>query len=747
MSVFDDLNFEVNLGLEGRNNGIPMGFNRLNHYIGIRKGMYYLIGGYTGSGKCLAKSTLVLMYDGTYKKVEDIQIDDLLMSLNGESTKVISTCQGTEEMFQISQRRGEPYIVNKSHVLSLKPSGKQLMKIHGETLNISVASFLRLPQWQQDRIYGYKTSVEFNETSLSLDPYILGVWLGDGTTSQPSICTPDIEIVAAINQFAESINNYVSVKDIHRCPIYTITNGNNKKVVKLNENLEEIDIYNSLTEAVLSINRAVTNIYEAIKKNIHCTGYFWKKSKNNSISFYDILKSLNLLDNKHIPFCFSRNSRENRLQLLAGLLDTDGYFSNGKSYEIIQKSEQLANDIMWLSQSLGFYTSIHSKIATMKRADDSVYSCKVFRIQINGDICQIPCRVKRKKAKVNTPNKDNLRSHIEIKSIGKGEYYGFELGGSRLFFLKDFTVTHNTSFLDDCFVLNPYDWYISGLNKTDLKLRIVYRSMERGRVYKMAKWVARKIFLDYGIIISISKLLGWTERMSSDEHDLFLAHKDYIEEMKEVITIIDGPENPIGIANDLKAFALKHGRIEDTGEFTKVYIPNEPNTITIVVLDTMNLLKLTKTLTTKKAAIDKMSDELRYARDFYGFSPVAVSQFNRDISNPVRLKNGDVEPRLEDFKESGQTQDDADVVLALFDPIRYKVLDFSGYDLEKLTDLNGGKYYRSLKLIKNSYGEDDIRIGLGFLGQVGMFRELPRKSDITNDDYDAIINKSYFLAR
>jgi hypothetical protein len=63
---------------------------------------------------------------------------------------------------------------------------------------------------------------------------------------------------------------------------------------------------------------------------------------------------------------------------------------------------------------------------------------------------------------------------------------------------------------------------------------------------------------------------------------------------------------------------------------------------------------------------DKMSDELRYARDFYGYSPVVVSQFNRDISNPMRLKNGDVEPQLEDFADSSSTQNDADVVLSSF---------------------------------------------------------------------------------
>lgn len=140
-----------------------------------------------------------------------------------------------------------------------------------------------------------------------------------------------------------------------------------------------------------------------------------------------------------------------------------------------------------------------------------------------------------------------------------------------------------------------------------------------------------------------------------------------------------------------------------------------------------------------------MSDELRYARDFFGYSPVVVSQFNRDISNPIRIKQGDVEPNLEDFKESSQTQDDADVILALFDPMRYKVADPSGYDLNKLKDEFGAKYFRSVRLIKNSYGEDDIRIGLGFLGSVGMFKELPKRKDITDSDYQSVVNKTFFL--
>ena len=318
---------------------------------------------------------------------------------------------------------------------------------------------------------------------------------------------------------------------------------------------------------------------------------------------------------------------------------------------------------------------------------------------------------------------------------------------SMYFLVGGLTGSGKTSFIDDAFVLNPFDWYRSVQNKQDIKLKIVYRSMERSRTYKFAKWVSRRIFLDYGMIIPVSKMLGWTDKMTKDEHDLFLTYRDYMGELNECVTIIDGPENPVGIAKELKAHALENGTIERLDEFNKIYIPNHENEVTIVVIDHIGLLKTTKDQPTKKEAIDKMSDELRYARDFYGYTPVVVSQFNRSISNPMRIKNGDVEPQLEDFAESSSTQNDADIVMALFDPLRYKVADPSGYNLDKLRDDFGAKYFRSLRLIKNSYGEDDIRIGLGFLGQIGMFKELPRRKDMTDGDYERVVNKTFFLEK
>lgn len=349
---------------------------------------------------------------------------------------------------------------------------------------------------------------------------------------------------------------------------------------------------------------------------------------------------------------------------------------------------------------------------------------------------------------------DTLNDEVNDGLAGRNQ--GIPVGFPRLnkyigirkatyFLVGGFTGSGKTSFVDNCFVLNPFEFIKSKENTTGIKLKIIYRSMERNKKYKLAKWLSGKIFMDHGLIIPVAKLLGWTEKMTKDEHDLYLSYQDYINELESLITIIDGPENPIGISKELEAYALENGRVEKIDQYNKVYIPNNNNEITIVLIDHIGLLKLTKDLTTKKEAIDYLSSRLQHARDFYGYTLVAVSQFNRSISNPMRLKAGDVEPNLEDFSDSSQTQNDADCILALFDSIRYKVADVSGYDLDKLKDNYGNKYFRSLRLLKNSMGSDDLRIGLAFLGELGLFKEMPKRSDITDSDYESIQNKTYFF--
>ena len=74
----------------------------------------------TGYGKCLGINTPILMYNGTVKFVQDIKVNDYLMGDNSTSRQVLSLARGREMMYTIKQRYGSNYIVNKSHILSLK---------------------------------------------------------------------------------------------------------------------------------------------------------------------------------------------------------------------------------------------------------------------------------------------------------------------------------------------------------------------------------------------------------------------------------------------------------------------------------------------------------------------------------------------------------------------------------------------------------------------------------------------------
>jgi|694.fasta_scaffold03900_25 hypothetical protein len=342
---------------------------------------------------------------------------------------------------------------------------------------------------------------------------------------------------------------------------------------------------------------------------------------------------------------------------------------------------------------------------------------------------------------------DRLNYHIGLR---KATYY--LIGG--------FTGSGKTTFLDDAFVLNPYEFVLSPKNTKGLKLKIFYFSMERRKNYKIAKWISRKIFTDTGQIISVNKILGWVSKenkLTAEELEIVKSYKDYINTMlNNVVTIIENPQNPMGIKKTIDAYAEANGKKVKIDEHNYKYIPNDPNEHVIVIYDHIGLQKKeTRSypngdkvrLSSKKEIIDQSSEDARKFRDVYGYTIVKISQFNRDISNPIRLKNGDVEPMLEDFKDSASTQEDSEVCIALFDPMRYKIPDPIGYNLEKLRNSYGNKMYRSIKILKNSYGSDDVRIGLAFNPVVGIFKEMPKVQDTTEETYKSIIDNTYFTQR
>lgn len=354
---------------------------------------------------------------------------------------------------------------------------------------------------------------------------------------------------------------------------------------------------------------------------------------------------------------------------------------------------------------------------------------------------------------------DLLNGEVDngISGINEGISFGFKrldsytsLRKATNYLFGGYTGSGKTTCADEIFVLNPFD-YLSSM-KNLAKIKITYWSMERRKEFKFARWFSRKCFLEHGVRIPMHVLLGWVKkenRLTKDQHDLFLSFSDYFDALEEVVNVMDGRQNPTGIRKYMKALAEKHGKIHEISEYSKVYEPDDKQLILLNIFDHAGKLKKEVKMANEKELIDTFSDDIsNIYRDFYGMSNVIVSQFNRSISNPLRLKQQDVTPMLEDFKSTSDMAEDADVVMSIFDPWRYGVADPSGYDLSQLRDDAGSKFYRNLQILKNSFGKEDVRIGLAYEPEMGIFREMPHKKQgegLHSSQYESIRNGSFFI--
>jgi hypothetical protein len=310
-----------------------------------------------------------------------------------------------------------------------------------------------------------------------------------------------------------------------------------------------------------------------------------------------------------------------------------------------------------------------------------------------------------------------------------------------------------TSLVDCAYVLNPYDWYIKNKHKSNIKFEVLYFSMERKKTYKLAKWLCMKMFKEEKKLLTTDELLSWQNKLDKGKQEMAKFYIDsYFEEMMQsgLITIIDGQQNPTGIYKFLEDHALKRGREEQVNQWETRYIANDDNLITNIVHDHAGKTKNENIggKYDKKLTIDKVSEYYCKARDYFGYSPIMINQFNRTSYQDIQYskKEGiDPDPTVEYWKDSGNVIEDCDVAISLFNPYKYDLDQYMDYSINDFTDKMGSNKFRGLKIIKNSYGTDNVRIGLGFLGEVGLFKELTKSKDISQEEIVNLINNDFFL--
>lgn len=342
---------------------------------------------------CHAKGTQILMFDGSTKNVEDVKVGDMLMGPDSKPRKVLELHTGKEEMYKITPKRGgESFVVNKGHILHLKRSKeKSTCTKEYPNVNISVSEYL-----QQNKTFKHlhkliKTGVEFTPKEVPLDPWIVGIMLGDGIlVKNPGIRGFFNSSVCKISIYAQSLG---------------------------------CDVRAERTESTNS------------------TAYFFNKGTNKDNEFTKILKEAGIwnqrCEDRFVPIDYKVNSKEIRARVLAGLLDADASLSDG-TFDFFSKSKQLALDVQFLARSLGLTARVSSSFREYQNPEGVQY----WRVFVSGDFSSLP--FVRHDPQPRKTKKNNLVSGFDIEPVGVDTFYGFSIDSDSLYLTADFTIHHNS---------------------------------------------------------------------------------------------------------------------------------------------------------------------------------------------------------------------------------------------------------------------------------------------------------------
>ena len=269
--------------------------------------------------------------------------------------------------------------------------------IDNDTFDIEIQDYMKLNETTKKRLAGIRGQcVDWKKKDVKLDPYVLGLWLGDGdATGYRYTChgEKDPEIIEYLKEWGKENDADINKKGKYTYSITSHENFRKKECSPLRKQLKEY----------------------------------------------------NLINNKHIPLDYITNDRETRLKVLAGLIDTDGYASrNGTRIGLSQglMHKQLIDDIVLLSRSLGFYCTVNKRKTTWTWKDEKKEG-ECYSLNISGNIEDIPTKLPRKKCSNLTVCSTKSTGAIKINDIGIGDYVGLEIDDNQRFVINDFTVTHN----------------------------------------------------------------------------------------------------------------------------------------------------------------------------------------------------------------------------------------------------------------------------------------------------------------
>jgi DNA gyrase/topoisomerase IV subunit B len=443
-----------------------------------------------GQFGCVDPSTDILTWDMTIKKAQDVKVGDILVGDDGLPRIVSKTITGDDDMYKINNGHMDAYTVNSNHILTCYLSGHKSifwkestkswkMMYHRDNtffektistcyfskeeaynkmielaktvpdspiFDINLQVYLKLPDHIKHHIKGVLNErvINWEPQELDIDPYILGSWLGDGSSDCHAISTIDGEIVIEWANWLDKIGcELIHCKNAnnHESACYYIRRRGSSSSPAIGDPRHSSE--NCLGCQTSQHDTGACDYVMDHKKNepFECTGINVRgQNVTNLNPFKELMKRNGLFKNKtHIPKKYILNSEENRLKLLAGMIDTDGSVKRNVSgyaygYRIHQNQdrENILESLRLVAGSLGF------------RAKILRHGSSMLELTITGNnLYKIPVKLERKRIQIDT-KKNPMIHNFKVELVGKGHFCGWHIDSNERFLLGDFTVTHNT---------------------------------------------------------------------------------------------------------------------------------------------------------------------------------------------------------------------------------------------------------------------------------------------------------------
>lgn len=390
---------------------IPMGIPGIDRLLkgGLAKGEIGVILAPTGVGKSLPYSEPVLTPTG-WVTMGDIKIGDKVVGSDGKEQYVLGVYpQNVRPIYKVEFTDNTFVNCDEEHLWSVNTLNMRTGKTRVKGKNTYRPNYGYKVVKTSDMMndikkrgrYNYRlpvvSPVDFEKRDVLIDPYLLGLLLGDG-----SMCDSGVRISTKDDELFETI------KHLEEHSSYNEYERNETKTIKF------------------------INFKTQIKKRIEFYGLLNKKSNN-----------------KFIPKDYLYNSLDVRLSILQGLMDTDGYVDKKGTTQFTTISEQLCDDVRELVLSLGGTVRVNSKIPTYTYDGEKKQGQLAYTITISFANNIIPFRLLRKVDRYYMRTK-----YVEQKYVKSITYSHDEeavcikvSNPDELFVTRDYVLTHNTTIL------------------------------------------------------------------------------------------------------------------------------------------------------------------------------------------------------------------------------------------------------------------------------------------------------------